>query len=48
MSNAKRLVLEAGKSWVARGVRVGVATSLVVVAFGLVAARVSYARAAQA
>jgi hypothetical protein len=48
MSTAKRLVWRAGGAWVARGLRVTLATSLVLVAFGLVAVRVSYARATDA
>lgn len=44
--NANRLVWRAARSWVARSLRVAVASGLVVTAFALAAARVSYARTA--
>ena len=46
--NPERLVWRGTKGWVARSVRVTLATGCVMTAFGLVAVRVSYARATQA
>jgi acetylornithine deacetylase/succinyl-diaminopimelate desuccinylase-like protein len=48
MSSGKRLVWQAGKAWVMRGLRVALASAVVLVAFGLVAVRISYARATEA
>jgi hypothetical protein len=48
MSSAKGPMWRAGGAWVARGLRVTAAVAVVLLAFGLVAVRVSYARATQA
>jgi len=48
MAMTRRWSWEKGAAWLKRGLRVSIATSLVLTSFGLVAARMSYARATDA